>query len=146
SCAPRPNMLPAPVTQFVAAQGWGTVVDARPVAGGCINDGRVLRTSAGSRLFLKQNRSSPPQMFEREAEGLAALAAAPGAPRVPQVWLHGEKFILLEYLASAPPAASYWPEFGRQLASQHAATQPNFGFEHDNYLGASPQPNSRMAD
>ncbi|MBU0510724.1 MAG: fructosamine kinase family protein, partial [Chloroflexi bacterium] len=35
----------------------------------------------------------------------------------------------------------YWTEFGRQLASLHNHTRPQFGFAHDNYIGSTPQPN-----
>jgi len=139
-------VLPAPVSEFVARQGWGSVASSQPVAGGCINDGRVLQTSAGPRLFLKQNPGAPPDMFEREADGLAALAAAPGAPRVPAALLARPHFLLLEYLAPAPPARDYWPELGRALARQHSSTHERFGFSHDNYLGSTPQPNGWMAD
>jgi len=139
-------VLPAAVSEYIAAQGWGTIAHAQPVAGGCINDGQVLTPSAGPRLFLKQNRSAPSEMFRREAEGLFALASAPGAPRVPSVLLLSESFILLEYLAPAPGAANYWPELGRRLAALHAATSDRFGFGHDNYLGATPQPNGWTAD
>jgi fructosamine-3-kinase len=116
------------------------------VTGGCINDGRLLATETGPRLFLKLNPSASPDMFLREAEGLAALAVVPGAPRVPAVLLHGPRFLLLEYLPSAPRAPDYWPELGRRLARLHAATRQRFGFDHDNYLGATAQRNPWTAD
>ena len=139
-------MLPAPVTTYVASRGWGRVTGARPVSGGCINDGRVLTTESGPWLFLKTNASAPADMFLREAEGLAALAAAPGAPRVPAPLMTGDTFLLLEYLAPAPHAPDYWPSLGQRLAQLHRATKPTFGFDHDNYIGATPQPNPPTAD
>jgi protein-ribulosamine 3-kinase len=139
-------MLPAPVTAFIAAQGWGTVSGSQAVAGGCINDGRVLQTTSRLRLFFKHNSSAPPDMFQREADGLAALSAAPGAPRVPAAWLWGDDFILLEYLSPAPQAVDYWPELGRRLAQIHETTAKSFGFYHGNYLGTTPQPNGWLAD
>ena len=139
-------MLPAPVAEFITTHGWGTVNGSQPVSGGCINDGRVLSTTSGLRLFLKQNPSAPPDMFQREADGLAALTAAPGAPRVPAAWLSGDNFLLLEYLPSRPPAGDYWPELGRRLAVMHATTNTSFGFHRDNYLGSTLQPNEWMVD
>ena len=133
--------VPIPIVQLVKENGWGSVVSAASVGGGCINNGARLRTSDGPLLFLKTNASAPPDMFEREAEGLEALAAAEGAPRVPKPLLAGPDFILLEYLAPAPPAADYWETFGRALARLHSAVSPRFGFAHDNYLGSTPQPN-----
>lgn len=139
-------MLPEPVAAFVASRGWGQVTASQPITGGCINDGRVLITESGPRLFLKVNSSAPPEMFAREAQGLGALAAAPGAPRVPAVLLCAEQFLLLEYLPAAPPAVDYWPALGRRLACLHGMSRDKFGFDHDNYLGATPQPNNWTAD
>jgi fructosamine-3-kinase len=137
---------PAPVTAHLAARGWGVVTRSTPVSGGCINNGQVLVTSAGQRLFLKTNAHAPPAMFEREAQGLSALAAVPGAPRVPQPILAGPGYLLLEYLEPAPPAPNAAAVFGEQLAALHAHTAPAFGFDHGNYLGTTPQPNPRQAD
>lgn len=139
-------MLPEPVGAFIAAQGWGRVTGWQPVAGGCINYGRVLITQSGARLFLKINDSAPPDMFQCEAEGLAAIAAVPGAPRVPAVLLPSKHFLLLEYLSSAAQSADYWPELGRGLAKLHSATSESFGFDHNNYLGSTPQLNQWTAD
>lgn len=139
-------MLPQAVTEFVAAQGWGNITQMQPVSGGCINDGRILRTATGPALFLKLNPGAPPDMFQREAEGLAAIGAVAGAPRVPAVYSAGESFLLLEYLMAAPPAPDTWPVLGQQLARLHGATRPRFGFDHDNYIGATPQPNPWTAD
>ena len=139
-------MLPAPVSAFIASQRWGTVTSSQPVAGGCINDGRILQTSSGPRLFFKSNQTAPADMFLREADGLAALSAAPGAPRLPATRLAGEHYIVLEYLSPAPQAVGYWPELGGRLARLHDTTNPTFGFHGDNYLGTTPQPNGWLAD
>jgi fructosamine-3-kinase len=138
-------MLPEPVRAFVEGQGWGGVTRADPVGGGCINDGRVLHTARGPRLFLKQNRSAPKDMFAREAEGLSALAGA-GGPRLPKPLLAGETFLLLEHLASAPRARDEWEVLGERLAQLHQSLGERFGFPRDNYLGATPQPNRWQAD
>jgi fructosamine-3-kinase len=84
-------------------------------------------------------------MFVREAEGLLALSQ-PDGPRVPHPYLHGVDFLLLEDLAPASRRPDYWPEFGRRLATLHNHTSPHFGFEHDNYIGSTPQPNTWMDD
>jgi fructosamine-3-kinase len=139
-------MVPEDVAHYLESNGLGRPVRAEPVGGGCINDGRVLTTSSGARCFLKTNTAAPADMFEREAEGLAALAAVPGGPRVPQAFLAGPDFLLLEHLAPAPSAPNYWPVLGRQLARLHAHTADQFGFDHANYLGLTPQPNPRESD
>jgi fructosamine-3-kinase len=105
-----------------------------------------LTTQHGPRVFLKTNLTAPPDMFNREAEGLAALASAPGAPRVPAVLLTGQAFLLLEYLPAGPPAPAYPAALGEGLARLHSHTAPTFGFDHDNYIGFTPQPNPSVTD
>lgn len=132
--------VPEQVTRYIESQGWGQITSAEPVGGGCINDTRCVTTSNGPQLFLKLNTSTPPDMFQREAEGLEALAVE-GGPRVPRPYLVGEEFLLLEYLSPALPKKDYWETLGRRLAHVHSTTQPRFGFAHNNYLGSTPQPN-----
>lgn len=138
-------MIPEPVRIWCKEQGYGHIVSTRPVGGGCINSGARLKSSSGQTIFLKTNRHTPPDMFEREAEGLRELRAAVG-PRVPLVFLHGEDFLLLEDLAPASLRLDYWTTFGRQLAALHNHTNSKYGFSHDNYIGSTPQPNPWMDD
>ena len=140
------SRLPDAVAEYVRAQGWGHVATTTPVGGGCINDGARLTTTDGPALFLKRNSSAPPDMFQREAEGLEALASAEGGPRVPRPLLVGEGFILLEYLFPAVHSASYWETLGVQLARLHSVTNSRFGFARDNYIGSTPQSNRWEAD
>jgi len=133
-------VIPDQVRTWLQQQGHGEVVRQKPVAGGCINNGARLQTASGASFFLKTNGSAPEDMFTREAEGLAALRQA-NRPRVPEAFLWAEEFLLLEDLAPAPRAADYWETLGRQLAQLHSHTNPHFGFDHDNYLGSTTQPN-----
>jgi fructosamine-3-kinase len=84
-------------------------------------------------------------MFPREAEGLRALVVE-GGPRLPSALLAGADFLLLEDLRPAAPAKGYWENFGRQLARLHGHTADTFGFEHENFLGTTPQPNPPTPD
>lgn len=136
---------PPPVEHWLREHGHGSVERLTPVGGGCINNGARLETDSGVLFFLKQNASAPPQMFTREAEGLRAISV-PGGPRVPEPLLAGEDYLLLEDLRPAPRQSDYWAEFGRQLATLHDHTDPEFGFDHDNFLGSTLQPNPRTAD
>jgi protein-ribulosamine 3-kinase len=138
-------VIPDEVTQWLEINGYGQVTGWQRAAGGCINHGITLTTAGGQSFFVKTNSSAPPDMFEREAEGLLALAVAEG-PRVPAAYLYGEQFLLLEDLTPARPGAEYWPELGRRLAELHTNTSPQFGFEHDNYIGSTPQPNPWVED
>lgn len=132
--------LPAPVVEWSRAHGFGEIRSMGPQAGGCIHTALRLSASTGDTFFLKVNLGVPPDMFPREAEGLAALGSAPG-PRIPEPILWGPTFLLLEDLTPSSPARGFWEKLGRELAGLHEVTSPRFGFDHDNYLGLTPQPN-----
>ena len=89
------SALPKPVVDWLAAQGDGRVISTQPVGGGCISNGTLLKTDEGTTFFLKTNSQSPADMFQREAEGLAAIRVA-GGPRVPKVYLVEADLLLLE--------------------------------------------------
>lgn len=137
--------IPLAVAGFLSENGFGDVRTIHGVGGGCINNGARLFTTTGETFFIKTNSSAPADMFAREAEGLQALRVHNG-PVVPQVFLYGNDFILLEDLAPAARGEDYWTRFGRQLAILHNHTHPEFGFPHDNYIGSTPQPNPWTQD
>ena len=130
------------------------IVRSRPASGGCINDARIVELEDGGRFFVKSNAQSPASMFEKEAVGLLAIAKTQTI-RVPSVigWQDGNSaFLILEVIESAPQCATFFEDFGRRLASMHSANQvqesgsveskSEFGFDHDNFIGSTPQPNA----
>jgi protein-ribulosamine 3-kinase len=139
------DMLPQAVGEWCASAGFGEILTLRPVGGGCINNGAVLKTVSGESFFLKTNQDAAADMFAREAEGLKALCVS-GGPRLPFPYLFDTQFILLEDLAPTERSKDYWPIFGRQLAALHNHTEQRFGFVHDNYIGSTPQPNPWTVD
>lgn len=134
------SVIPPAVTAWCAKNGWGVVQFIVPLSGGDVS--RALRLEMGNnrRLVLKVKPDAPPDIFAREAEGLAALADANG-PTIPAVHLTGPDFILLEDLRPYPPTPTYWQEFGLRLAAMHRTTHTHYGFAHDNYCGETLQPN-----
>ena len=145
-CSPDTSlMIPSPVASYLRENNYGPVISSRPVGGGCISNGKIIITQSGVTFFLKTNSHAPADMFAREAEGLTALSVV-GGPTVPQPLLFGADFILQEDLTPASRQPDYWPAFGRQLATLHHTTQPQFGFEHDNYIGSTTQPNGWMEE
>ena len=134
------------------ATGQSTrIVHSRPVSGGCINRAEIVELADGRSYFVKSNPAPLPAMFEREAEGLAALAATETL-RVPRpVGAGGSQpgglpFLITEAIVSGSPGLGFSETFGRRFARLHKAAAPassngRFGFDHDNYIGSTSQPN-----
>ncbi len=136
------------------------IAGSSPVGGGCIHDARLLELEGGGRLFLKSNASVPDDLFPAEAEGLRALAGVE-AIRVPRDPVTGRaggvRFLAMEAIATGRPKAGFFEDFGRCFATLHRRSaegagdlrrrpEERFGFPHDNYLGATPQPNDWSGD
>jgi len=145
--------LRSAVVSVIATADGGrvTIENETSVGGGCINDARIVHLDDGRRFFVKSNAAPLPAMFEREAEGLEALAHA-GSLRAPRPIGHGGgegdtvPFLVIEYIETGRRRSDFSERFGRGLAELHRrATADRFGFASDNYIGATPQPN-RWAD
>jgi len=116
------------------------------IGGGCIN--QAVRLEDGQRaFFVKLNRATLLEMFEAEAAGLAELAAA-GAIRVPRPVCVGvcgdEAYLVLEHLPLGGSGDAGLA--GGQLAALHRHTAETFGWQRDNTIGATHQPNRRHRD
>ncbi len=135
--------IPAAVSDFCRADGWGAIEAAQTLKGGAISLTRRLTTARGS-LILKQSTQAPPDLYRREGQGLAALNAA--GLSTPPVLASGDDFLLLADVGSTSPAGLDWAQAGRAIATLHKRTSPRFGFDYDNYLGLLPQRNSWMDD
>jgi protein-ribulosamine 3-kinase len=138
-------MIPEKVHDWLFDNQYGSILSSKAVSGGSINNALLLETESGATFFLKTNHNAPPDMFAREAQGLQALVV-PDGPTVPKPYLHGENFILMQDLQPATRQDDYWADFGYKFAALHNHTNPEFGFDHDNYIGSTPQPNSWTED
>ena len=116
------------------------------LGGGCINRASKLETNVGD-YFLKWNSDCAPDLFLREAEGLNELKKAAGeslvVPGVYAAKIVDDKpgFLVLEYLKPARSFTGSDEALGRGLAAIHRFTHSKFGFENNNYCGASLQNN-----
>lgn len=146
--SPVAMKIPLSVADYCRANGFGAIRRAQPIGGGSpnrgVNNAARLETDGGP-LFLKVNPSAPADMFEREAEGLAAIAVD-GAPRVPKVLGVGPDYILQEHIEPSARRADFWETLGVQMARLHSVTSPRFGFAHNNYLGGTLQINKWEGD
>jgi fructosamine-3-kinase len=134
----------------------------RPISGGDINIAYQVLTKDNRRWFCKFNDIAHfPDLFVKEARGLALLAQ-PAILRVPLTiactTLDERQVLVLEWIHQTPPTGNFWATFGERLARLHRAspvtfsrsntvgprsvTQPQFGLDEDNYMGALPQDNT----
>lgn len=96
------------------------------------------------RLFVKSASGAEGAMLRAEADGLRALAAT-GTIRVPEVMhLGGETgtTLALEWLDFRPADSGFGARFGGALAALHARKADFFGWNRDNFVGATPQVNT----
>ncbi len=125
---------------------------ATPVSGGCIHTALRLsgETADGKAVhFAKVAEMERAPMLVAEAEGLDAIAKV-GAVRTPAVIARGEDgemaWLILEWLDLSPLSPRSASALGTALAAQHRASFPRFGWEKDNFIGASPQGNGWSDD
>ena len=123
------------------------IVRAEPVGGGDIHRAYRLVDTAGRAFFLKYpTHAHGDALLRAERRSLTLLGNTDTLP-VPPVLAHGDApaYLLLPYLPPATPTAATWEALGRGLAELHRCTAPQFGLDHDNFIGTLPQSNRRHA-
>lgn len=115
------------------------------MGGGSINDAFLLTGENGQQYFVKTNRTGQKAMFEAETRGLHEIASS-HTIKVPKPVCFGENqaqsYIVLEYLDMVGRADQR--VLGEQLAAMHQVTAEQFGWEINNTIGATFQPNDWM--
>jgi fructosamine-3-kinase len=117
-----------------------------PVGGGDISRVARLQLASGVQVLIKWRASSLPGLFTAERRGLELLHSVQ-ALRVPAVLAQAEAtascpaFIALEWLEPGSKSATGAAALGTGLAAQHHVLGAAFGMDHDNFIGANPQPN-----
>ena len=129
-----------------------------PVGGGCIHGAWRLELAGGGGLFAKGGGAQALPMLQAEAAGLRALAAAAAGTGLtlpaPLALgeLDGQALLVLPWLElGGRGSAQAWERLGAALARMHRASTAlnggrGYGFEADNFIGASPQANGWLAD
>lgn len=120
-----------------------TLTSCEPVFGGDINHSYVLR-NRDSAYFVKTNSTAHLPMLEAEAASLYVLKEA-AALKVPKPVTLGQTaecaYLVLEYHPMQGSGNSR--SLAQGLVTLHQKTSPNgrFGWDHDNFIGTSPQRN-----
>ncbi len=108
---------------------------------------RIHPTATPDKRFLVPlwcDASAPPPIpgpYGREAAGLLALRESGTSLVVPRVVWVGEALLILEWMEAGPRVEGFDERLGRGLAELHRHSAQRFGFAHDNFCGATPQPN-----
>ncbi len=126
--------------------GAGPPIGLAGVGGGCIADAAIATFEDGSKVFIKSAGKlahAAPEMFQREAEGLRALAAAE-AIRIPEVLAVSEEALVLELIREATKKPGFAEAFGQGFAKLHNHRARTCGFPHDNYIGSTRQLNAPL--
>lgn len=119
------------------------------LAGGNINIAYHI-SGKGQQYFVKINQREQLEQFETEVLSLQALHHA-HCIKVPGVICAGQTldkaYLVLEYLPLSSETVSGWRQLGQQLAVLHRQhEQAMYGFDWDNMLGNTPQPNKWQAN
>lgn len=134
---------------IAAASGLHSdIVDRTVIGGGSICAAVMITLADGRRYFVKTHPPAArcPGMFAAEALALERLRATQ-AIRVPAPVAVSDEFLVLEPFTPRTPDARWQVQIGRELAALHRLTADQApGFESDNYLGTTPQPNTTAPD
>lgn len=118
----------------------------RNLHGGDINQAALIR-GGNTDWFLKYHRNAAMEMFTAEAQALEEIARH-DCIRVPSPIVYGNDgdttWLVLEYLELTSKGPSSL--LGEQLAALHQVSADCHGWERDNFIGSTPQFNSRHDD
>jgi len=114
------------------------------VGGGCIHNAQRVETNRG-RFFVKKTPASRQELLRTEATSLNALSGFDDV-RFPEVVAQGlidaDYVLVLEWMDLRPLDADSARKLGASLAQLHQNKSPSsFGWEEDNFIGLTPQPN-----
>lgn len=120
------------------------VTHQRPVGGGSINQAYAVSGKTNV-YFVKLNAPKTLPMFEAEALGLQEIAET-NTIKVPRPICWGSTaqraYLVLEWLDLGYGDRQSWETMGQHLAAMHRVTSPRgFGWQQDNTIGATHQPN-----
>jgi fructosamine-3-kinase len=103
------------------------VISLTPVSGGDLNDAFRADLPDGRTVFMKTSDAVLEGAFAAEAGALAWIAAAEGAPPVPEVIAVTGDQLWLSWVESGHVAEGGEEAFGRALAALHRAGSDAFG-------------------
>ncbi|MEE8155627.1 MAG: fructosamine kinase family protein [Phycisphaerales bacterium] len=127
-----------------------TIISVRDLSGGCIHRVQEVCLRDGATVIAKTNSAEHLHMFQEEADGLRALAQT-NTVLVPRplavIESVGVAVLLMTAIKHAAVSPRAWTRFGEELARLHQTDAGHrYGFQTDNHLGVTPQPNEWCDD
>ncbi len=127
-----------------------TIISIRDLSGGCIHRVQEICLRGGATVIAKTNSAAHLHMFQEEADGLRSLAQT-NTLLVPRplavIESAGVAVLLMTAIKHAAVSPRTWTRFGEELAGLHQTDAGHrYGFQTDNHLGTTPQPNTWCDD
>ena len=134
------------IDQIAAASGINCGARSiTPIGGGCSHSAFLL-TGGVHPVFVKIAQHHLIESLQSEASGLMQLRQT-NTIRVPDLYCTGisgdHSFIAMQGIEFGAAKAHSYTLLGEQLAALHQHQSPTFGTTHDNYIGTTPQINTR---
>ncbi len=140
------KMLGKTIVEHISNEIKKPINRVSSLSGGDINDVYLLESKQEKWVIKVNSRQKFPGMFEAEKAGLEELAKN-NTINVAQPILTREfedqSYLLLEHIPPGPKTALFWQNFGQKLAQLHQTSKPQFGLDHDNYIGSIKQYNKK---
>ena len=140
----RSSLLESIRNRLSTSHGWKSDLHwVHDLPGGDINRAALLR-SHNTSWFLKYHADAPTGMFEAEATALQEIGrqGCIQAPSPVALGIDGHMaWLLLEYMEFSPGSTD--SVLGEQLAALHSVHADYYGWAADNFIGSTPQDNSR---
>ncbi|MDT0269155.1 fructosamine kinase family protein [Streptomyces sp. DSM 44915] len=133
------------LTRRLAEAGFD-VASVRECTGGVVAVAGVATLSDGGEVFAKCLRDVGTDVFQVEAEGLAALQDI-GGTRTPEVRHASTALLVLERRWAHRDGPLFWRRLGALVAALHTSTVTDrFGWHRDGWLGRMRQDNAWHPD
>lgn len=123
-------------------------IEAQPAYGGDIHSSFILHLTGANdvpqQLFAKLNSGVGARVLKSEFESLLVINRQVPALYPKPLLYHADQdraVLIMSFHHIAPLSAANAAQAGRALAHQHKHTNDQFGWENDNFIGLTPQPN-----